>query len=617
VREPSGTSQTRLPAWAEEMRRTFRSGSSSQFLLYGNVFDLVPNRGQAGRDREYVPLRRFLTETMFEPFDVVLHYDRGRGIRVRKGGEHFQRFLEAFEAFGGGSFGKLPDIRADASETLELGNLLPRDSKRALELIDRFLRGSRHRTLPAPNGGGRVPAPLKVAVLIDYVHFIAPQGEAIHLSGDLSEVLIRLLDWGSDPGISGSWIATVLVTEHLADVNRLVVESPYCAKIEIGLPSAEEIHDYVDALTAEIDAAGDFHAASEVDRDTLAAKLVGLSRIDVRSLLLRALRGGEPITRRYLARMRKELIEKSAFGRIEFIESRRTLDDVAGHVEAKAWLRQDAELLRRGKLRAIPMGYLLCGRIGTGKTYLVECWAGEVGVPVVEIKNFRERWVGATEGNLERVFGILRALGQVIVFVDEADQMTGKRDSGTGDSGLSGRVYGMLAKEMSDTANRGKIVWVFATSRPDLLEVDLKRQGRLDVHVPLFPPGDPESRRELFVAMARKVGIDLPPEELPDPPESEQVGGNEMEGILVRALRIYETQPDGPETGEAKKGMAEVVREAMADMRPSAHVQRLVLMDLLAVKECTDTRFLPPRFRDLPPDEVDRRIAELRLLLGE
>jgi hypothetical protein len=144
-------------------------------------------------------------------------------------------------------------------------------------------------------------------------------------------------------------------------------------------------------------------------------------------------------------------------------------------------------------------------------------------------------------------------------------------------------------------------------------EVDLKRQGRLDVHVPLFPPGDPVSRRELFVAMARKVGIDLPPEELPDPPESEEVGGNEMEGILVRALRVYETQPEDAET----KGMAEVIREAMADARPSAHVQRLVLMDLLAVKECTDTRFLPPRVRDLPLAEVDRRIAELRLLLGE
>jgi outer membrane receptor protein involved in Fe transport len=81
------------------------------------------------------------------------------------------------------------------------------------------------------------------------------------------------------------------------------------------------------------------------------------------------------------------------------------------------------------------------------------------------------------QSNLEKIFAILKAIGQVVVFVDEADQAAGKRGGGDSDSGLSGRVYAMLAKEMSDTRNRGRIIWVFATSRPDLLEVDLKRQG--------------------------------------------------------------------------------------------------------------------------------------------
>ena len=75
---------------------------------------------------------------------------------------------------------------------------------------------------------------------------------------------------------------------------------------------------------------------------------------------------------------------------------------------------------------------------------MVNCWAGELGVPCVVFKNFRDKWVGATESNLEKIFTILRALGQVVVFVDEADQMTGKRESGSDDSGLSGRVYAML-----------------------------------------------------------------------------------------------------------------------------------------------------------------------------
>jgi len=633
-----------LPAWAEEMRRIYRSGSASQFLLYGNVFDLVsaPGNGVTTKPR-FLALRHFLTQVMFEPFDVVLHYDRGRGIRVRKGGDHFQGFLKAFDAFRGTSWSNgIPETprppagtkgagdaaasgsagRTAADPPLELGNLLPRDPVRALELIDRFLRGSRYYSR-VDDTGERVRDPLQVAVLLDYAHFLAPRGEALHLSGPLSETLIRLLDWGGDPALAGSPVATVLVTENLADLNTTLVESPYSAKLRIALPDAEEIHQYVTYLTAD---EKDFAGACEVPVDVLAGKLVGLSRVNVRGVVLRALRGGERLTQEYLTRIKKELIEKEASGRIEFIESERTLDHVAGHQEAKRWLRQDAELLKRGRLRAIPMGYLLCGRIGTGKTFLVECWAGEVGIPVVGIKNFRERWVGATEGNLERIFHILHALGQVIVFVDEADQATGKRDGGDSDSGLSGRIYGMLAAEMSDTGNRGKILWVFATSRPDLLEVDLKRQGRLDVHIPLFPPGDPKSRHDLFYAMSRKLRLGISREELPQPPTDSDIGGNEMEGILVRALRLHETQPEPDNPGDGsveepsgtdspRKGLPEIISEVLETVRPSAHVERLELMDLLAVKECTDSQFLPPRFARLSLTEVNRRIEALKLLV--
>lgn len=420
----------------------------------------------------------------------------------------------------------------------------------------------------------------------------------------------QLVDWAADPAITGAHVATVLVSENLADLNRVLVENPYSSKIQIPLPAARELREFVADITASV---ADFDSVSEVARETLADRLVGLSRVNVRNLLQRAISSRQMITGKCLTGLKKEIIEKEAFGRLEFLETDRTLDDVAGHVEAKAWLRQDAVLLRKGRTMAIPMGYLLTGRIGTGKTYLVECLAGEVGIPCVELKNFREKWVGATEGNLEKVFGILRALGQVIVFVDEADQAMGKRGGGDGDSGLSGRIYAMMAKEMSDTRNRGKIIWIFATSRPDLLEVDLKRQGRLDVHIPLFPPGDAEGRRALLAAMARKLKVEIEPEELPELPEGQELGGNEMEGILVRALRLFETQPEDL----PKKGFPEVMAEVVADVRPSAHTERLELMDLLAVKECTDSRFLPERFRALPMAEVNRRITELKDAVGE
>ena len=608
-----------LPEWAEEMRQVFKAGATSQFVLHGNVFDLVPAAdGEGGTD--FVSLAAFLTGTMFQPFDVVIRYDRGRGVRIEppdpkradayKGVEEVLRFLKGVDAFRGAPAAF--DAVADKMERLDLRDQLPRDPKRALEITDRILAFARRRT--KVQDGKVVAAPLKVAVILDYAQFIAPQGDPIYVA-DLSQTLIQIQEWAANPEVTSSFVATVLITENLADLNRSLVETPYSAKIRIPLPGAEDIHAYVLDLVPD---AEEFAKASEVTRDVLADKLVGLSRVSVRTLVKRALTSGERITGAYLTRMKKELIEKEAAGRLEFLESTRTLDDVAGHDEAKAWLREDAVLLRRGRTMAIPMGYLLTGRIGTGKTYLVECLAGDIGIPCVEMKNFRDKWVGATEGNLEKVFSILHALGQVIVFVDEADQVTGKRGGGDGDSGLSGRIYGMLAKEMSDTKNRGRIIWIFATSRPDLVEVDLKRQGRLDVHIPLFPPGDAAGRATLFAAMAHKLKLPIKPEELPPLPDNDQIGGNEMEGILVRALRVYETAADAQERGAGGAvPLSECVARAIADFRPSAHVERLELMDLLAVKECTDTRFLPERFRKVSLAQVNARIEALKTAIGE
>jgi SpoVK/Ycf46/Vps4 family AAA+-type ATPase len=305
-------------------------------------------------------------------------------------------------------------------------------------------------------------------------------------------------------------------------------------------------------------------------------------------------------------KMKKELIERECQGLLEFLESPFNLDQVSGLDAVKAWLREDSELLRRGVLNALPMGYLITGRIGTGKTFVVQCWAGELGVPCVVFKNFRDRWVGATESNLEKIFSVLHALGQVVVFVDEADQAAGKRGGEDGDSGLSGRVYAMLAKEMSDTRNRGRIVWVFATSRPDLLEVDLKRQGRLDVHIPLFPPQSHDEMQSLLLSLAKRLGFPLEAGDIPPLPEGIVLGGNEVEGILVRALRLFELQK-GP-----RSPLREILAGVFKDIRPNAYTRKLEYMDLVAVKECTDSSFLPSQYRKISPEDLEHRIEELR-----
>jgi AAA+ superfamily predicted ATPase len=587
------------------VRRLFVSGASSQFLLYGNVLDLVPTAAPDGSPR-FLPLRQFLEEVLLAPFDVVLFYDRGKGLRVRRGSDVFQKWLKIFDSFQGTSFadGTARDVE-DPGGALEKAQMLPREPRRALELADRFLRAGLHRTRAGEGDNApRVPDPVRTAIVLDYAQYLVPQADAIYLAGEPAEHLIRVLDWATDAALQSSPVVTCLIAPNLNDLNRQVVECPYTAKVPIALPSETEAGDYARRAVAEIAGATD---RLELPVDAMAGKLVGLSRANIRSLLLRTVGAGDRLTAADLSSIKKELIEKECQGLLEFVESPWDLDKVAGHDAAKSWLREDARLLKAGAVRALPMGYLVTGRIGTGKTFLVECWAGELGIPMVELKNFRDKWVGATEGNLETIFRVLKALGQVVVFVDEADQATGRRGGGDGDSGLSGRVYSMLAQEMADTRNRGRIVWVFATSRPDLLEVDLKRQGRLDVHIPLFPPQDAAGRRELFLSMAKKLRLPASAEDFPKVAAELEIGGNEIEALLVRVGRLAALA----EAQGKPRPVREIAAEVFGEFRPSAHQDRLELMDLLAVEECTDSRFLPKRFLDLPLDEVRRRRAEL------
>src|SRR5919106_762785 len=495
---------TELPRWAVEMRDLFRSGSAAQFLIHGNVFDLVPHGGRL------LSLPAFLDEVMFGTYDVVLRYDRSRGVRASRGGEDWGGWLD----------------------------------------------------------------------------------QALGREGNLQSLL-------REPGS-----ALELISEGLRDLNDLVVDTPHAASLHVPLPDESEMTAYVQALaTSQFP---ELPSKTEVPFETLGGRLTGLSRVGARTAISLALRNEKAITSAWLSQIKKDLIERECQGLLEFIESSFTLDNVAGHDAVKAWLREDTALLKRGALRALPMGYLIAGRIGTGKTFIVECWAGEIGIPCVVLKNFRDRWVGATESNLEKIFAVLRAVGQVVVFVDEADQAAGRREGGANDSGLSGRVYSMLAKEMSDTRNRGRIIWVFATSRPDLVEVDLKRQGRLDVHIPLFPPETAAEREALLLAIARKLKLPLTAGDLPPFTDGVTLGGNELEGVLVRALRTDEW------SDEPRRPIRDVLADLLREVRPNPHTRKLEYMDLVAVKECTDVRFLPERFRQLTPEELETKIDALR-----
>ena len=64
-----------------------------------------------------------------------------------------------------------------------------------------------------------------------------------------------------------------------------------------------------------------------------------------------------------------------------------------------------------------------------------------------------------------------------------------------------------IAWTVGDTEHRGQILWFLITARPDLLPIDLKRQGRAEEHIPLFYPETAAEYDEIYRVMLKKLGI--------------------------------------------------------------------------------------------------------------
>jgi AAA+ superfamily predicted ATPase len=563
-----------FPPWARQLADLYFSGTTAAFVLHGNTHDLFPvDVDEAPR---YGILAEFLAEQLFGRWSLVLHYDLGRGLR----------------AFAGRDEQRLKEMVALANRKVTDLSALTKDPAAALTALDRFVR----QNIMAAEADR-----LSVAVIIDQASYIFPAAEPGHLNLQASSELVTVLNWAGSPHVKRLNMAFVLIDEKLADVSARLAGNPHVATIEVPLPDERARAEFI-ATSA---GSGPLNAFSDFDASELAKLTAGISLTDLNVLIQSAREGGKRLDQLAFRSLKKRLLERQCRGLLEFAESRWTLDAVVGHEVAKARLRDDAALLKRGALDTLPMGYLLCGPVGTGKSFLAQCLSGEIGVPCVVLKNFRSKYVGETEGNLEQVLSVLRAMGPVVVVVDEADAALGSREQ-DGDSGTSSRVFAMIAAQMGDTQYRGRIIWMLLTARPDLLPIDLKRQGRAEVHIPLFYPTDENEIRQMFVILAKKVGSRVQPEDVPSIPQRGQLSGADIEGMVGRAWRTSLLAGADHVTRES---LAEVVSQFM----PSTQGLERELQETAAILECTDRQFLPQPIADKMIAEGGRAKLQARL----
>jgi len=603
-----------LPPWAEDLRRRYVRGEASVFVLHGNVYDAVISGG------ETLTITEFLGNTLLqETKDTVVVYNVATGVRFLK--------------------------RAKGVDHLD-DLLLPEDKTRALAAMERLLIAS-----------------TKTAVILEYAEALAPAGDPNFQSESDRGAVVTLHRWSFLPEIEHTDNIVILVSENLTDLSSKLISNPKVAVVEVPMPDRDtrraaaliaddQLSDKEADRYAEITAGlkaiqiiailtpAPRSESEAAEREEFIAHLLGGSDAKERAKKLAALTSGlgqdeivkllapgaQPVERavadrgdrarqevdRLIASRKREILERECFGLIEFVVPAFGFEVVGGMDEVKKDLLVIAGSIRDGQTARVPMGILFTGPMGTGKTFVAEAFARECGLTTIKLKNFRSKWVGATEGNLEKILNVIRAIGQVVVIVDEGDRAFGNTD-GDGDGGTSSRVIARIKEFMSDTSNRGRILFLVMTNRPDKLDVDLKRAGRLDRKIPFLYSQTPEEVENIARAVVRKnrINTDVDFTSIRDAFSKKLVGYSNADVEAVILMANDDAARDSSTTVSADQFVA-----AAADYFPSRDTELLEYMELLAVFESSSRRLLPEKYAHITPEELDLRLRTLRATVG-
>ncbi|HEX8119167.1 MAG TPA: AAA family ATPase, partial [Pyrinomonadaceae bacterium] len=398
-----------VPPWAEDLRRRYLRGEASMFVLHGNVYDAVLHAGRM------LALTEFLTDVMLrDSKETIAVYNVATGVRFAK--------REAGVAAG------LEDL------------LLATDKARVFAALERLLVGG-----------------TKTALIVEYAEAIAPAGDP-SFQGDADRAaIVTMHRWSALPEIEHGDNVVLLITENLTELAPKIVSNPKVAVVEVPMPGHDERRaaamladprlterdgeryaditaglkaiqiasiltppppDEEDAAERESFITGLLGGGADAQRRAhkLAALTADMSRDEIKKLLAPDAAPPAPDaslpspaerarreTDRLIARRKREILERECFGLVEFVEPAHGFEVVGGMEEVKKDLLVIAESIREGQTSRVPMGILFTGPMGTGKTFVAEAFAKECGLTAIKLKNFRSKWVGATEGNLEKI----------------------------------------------------------------------------------------------------------------------------------------------------------------------------------------------------------------------
>lgn len=183
-----------------------------------------------------------------------------------------------------------------------------------------------------------------------------------------------------------------------------------------------------------------------------------------------------------------------------------------------------------------PIGVLLWGPPGCGKTLLAKAVANESNANFISVKGpeLLNKYVGESERAVRQVFSRARASKPCIIFFDELDALVPRRDDSLSEA--SARVVNTLLTELDGLEDRNGVFVIAATNRPDVIDPAMLRPGRLDkpilVDLPTF-----EEKIEIFRTLTRKTPLapDVDLEEVLRDKRTERYSGADLSALVREA----------------------------------------------------------------------------------
>ncbi|WP_024467223.1 ATP-binding protein [Treponema pedis] len=579
IKENSGYIQE-LPGWAQELSIKYCSKTANLYFVHGNIRDFLPHQaaGFAGSFL-FVKIRDYISEVIFGNKNIIVYYDKSGGISFCTEAMYKAYLEEMHRVF--------PDV--------PLEDFISSDPRLAFSYLERYF---------VLNFG----KDLRIVLIIDYAETIIPADDIGNLSETDRYCFVTLNRWSHEPSFTREDISIIMMTENLTDLNPRLTAAPSTIKVCIPLPDTDTRIEFLEYLQNQEEI---LLTERSLTAQRMGVLTSGLNLMNIHQIAAESYQDDCPITFEHLAKRKREIIRNEALGLLEFIDTEYDLSLVSGHDFVKKRFKFAAKALQRARNDVLPMGYLISGPIGTGKTFIVSAFAGEIGIPMVRLLNFRSQWQGATESNLEKVLNILKAMSPVAVMIDEADVVLGNRT--TNDiSGTSARVFAQIANFMGNTEYRGKIIWFLITCRPDLIPVDLKRQGRAEEHLALFYPENDAEKLDLFITLQRKLQIKTHEVNFPAIIKKIKfdISGADIEAILVRAKMSATVE------GRAMIHQKDL-EEIIADFIPPSYPNEIELQNLVAAIESTSKEMIPKKYQSMQRSAMASEILELKQLLGE